>query len=63
MPEITLKGELTRTIGSLPEVNTKAPSLKLAKTDLSDVTRIIYAQQVTDTADEPGYKKALAAIS
>ncbi len=38
MAKITLKGELVKTVGELPEVKTTAPDFTLTKTDLSDVS-------------------------
>ena len=38
MADITLGGNTIHTIGSLPEVNSKAPDFLLTKNDLSDVT-------------------------
>jgi thiol peroxidase len=36
MAEITLKGSSIETIGNLPEVDTKAPTFRLTRSDLSD---------------------------
>lgn len=43
MASVTLNGNPVNTLSSLPEVGTKAPNFKLAKTDLSDASLDDYA--------------------
>ena len=63
MAHITLKGKPVETIGSLPPVNTPAPSFTLTKTDLSDVTLRDFAGKTVVLTMFPSVDTPVCALS